>query len=113
MKYNNENEWKAIKYDYFVKVNQRFMQEKLSFYHPYTNEKLFIPKNTIFDKVGTIAKGNEIREVSKLIEEYGGSINDWNKRYADIKTDKRLYQIHYYELNKKQYKTKIKVVKEI
>ena len=74
MKYNNENEWKAIKHDYFVKINQRFMQEKLSFYHPYTNEKLFIPKNTIFDKVGTIAKGNEIREVSKLIEEYGGSI---------------------------------------
>lgn len=89
------------------------MQEKLSFYHPYTNEKLFIPQNTEFNKVWTIAKGSGIREVSKLIEEYGGSINDWNKRYADIKTDKRLYQIHYYELNKIQYDLKIKVVKEI
>lgn len=113
MKYNNENEWKAIKHDYFVKVNQRFMQEKLSFYHPYTNEKLFIPKNTIFDKVGKIATGNEIMDVKRLVNSYGGEKEDWLKRYADIITDKRKFQVHYYELNKIQYDLKIKVVKEI
>ena len=113
MKYNNVNEWKAIKNDYFAKINQRFMQEKLSFYHPYTNEKLFIPKNTIFDKVGTIATGNEIMDVKRLVNSYGGEKEDWLKRYADIITDKRKFQVHYYELNKIQYDMKIKVVKEI
>lgn len=113
MKYNNSNEWKAIKHDYFIKSNQRYMQEKLSFYHPYTKEKLFIPQYTEFNKVGIMAKGNEIRDINRLVNSYGGRKEEWIKKYADIITDKRKYQVHYYDLNKQQYDMKIKEVKEI
>ena len=78
-------------------------------------EKQFIPKNTQFDEVITIAGTDvktQIRNVDKLIKKYGGTINDWQKRAGKITSDKYTFDVHWYEKDGIQYETKLKYRKE-
>ena len=112
MKYNKPNEWKHLKKDYYTVNNNRFMQEKLDFINSLTDEKEFIPQNTVFNKVGVLFKGNEIDDIKRLQNLYGGKTEEWNKMYANIETDKyKLIQVHYYYKNNTQYEMKLKTMK--
>ena len=112
MKYNNPNEWKRLKKDYYVVNNNRFLQTKLNFTNPLTNKEEFIPQNTIFAKVGVLFKGNEIGDIKRLQNSYGGKAEEWTKVYSNIKTDKyELIQVHYYCKDNIQHEAKIKTMK--
>ena len=112
MKYNNASEWNKIKKEYYIQNNNRFLNSKLNYINPLTYEKEFIPKDTIFNKAGVLYKGNEINDINRLVNKYGGNPEDWSKVYANIKTDKYdLIQIHYYSKGNKQYDVKVKTMK--
>lgn len=49
----------------------------MNFIESFTGKKLFIPKKTVFDRVGTIEKRDEIYDIKRLIEMYGGEKKDW------------------------------------
>ena len=87
---------------------------------PYLHEQLeiningetkFIPNGAEFSTVKTIAgNGTEIpiRDVQRLIYTYGGNISDWKKQVGKIESEKYYFDIHWYELDGKQYEPKIK-----
>jgi hypothetical protein len=57
-----------------------------------------------------IAKGNNIREVGKLVNKFGGKAKDWVKKSTSvINVDGKDAEIHWYE-NKAVGKVKIKTV---
>lgn len=115
LKYNKDklDEWNILKRSYYEEKNNRYLQEKLDFIEQFTREKLFIPKKTVFDRVGTIADSDKIYDIKRLLEMYGGEKKDWKKQYADIITAKYKYQIHFYQKDGKQFDVKYKTRKEL
>lgn len=93
-------------------ISEEYLQEKLDFIDQYTSEKSFIPKGALFDNTKTIYSGDEIKVVKKLIKKYGGEAKDWNKRVGKIDSAKFTHDVHWYELNGKQYDVKFKFRKE-
>jgi len=73
-----------------------------------TNEKSFIPKNTIITDCKTIAEGRKIRIVERLSDKYGGRIKNWKKRVGKVESAKYIHDIHWYENKNKQYGAKVK-----
>lgn len=85
----------------------------MDFIDKYTNEKGFIPKNTIINKSKSLANGTEIRDLKRLLNNYGGNPDDWSKKFGMVKSAKYKYDIHWYEKHGKQYESKFKNRKEI
>lgn len=92
-----------------IKEKEISLQNQLSYI--YRGEKLFIPKDTIINNCKTIAgKGSfvKIRVVNALVNNYGGEISDWKKRVGKIESEKYVFDVHWYELDGKQYGMKLK-----
>lgn len=110
MKYNDSNEWKDLK-DRFK--NPDFLQEQLAY--QYNGEKLFIPSESVIRHETTIAGDGaetELRVAKRLSEQYGGRPQEWKKRVGQIQSNKYLFDVHWYELNGKQYDAKVKARKD-
>ncbi|NBI08071.1 phage minor capsid protein [Senegalia massiliensis] len=74
-------------------------------------KKRFIPTNTVFKNTKTIAGKNsnkELRDRFRLEKTYGGKAEDWDKKVGKIQSDKFIFDIHWYELEGKQYEVKLK-----
>ncbi len=112
IKYNeNNNEWKSL--ISFVK-SKNYLQNQLPYI--YNGEKLFIPNHTVFASTPKAIAGKgadtEIRVVDKLVKKYGGTAEQWSKKVVKIKSDKYIFDVHWYECNGIQYEMKLKHRKE-
>jgi len=75
-----------------------------------------VPRGTEIQRKRVIAgRGSRtaIRDVGYLVQDFGGDALQWAKVGGIIETDNFRYDVHWYELNGKQYKMKLKGVKEI
>jgi hypothetical protein len=75
------------------------------------NKNEFIPTNTVFKNSKTIAGKNsdkELRDRFRLEKIYGGKAEDWDKRVGKIEPDRFVFDMHWYELNGRQYEMKLK-----
>lgn len=73
-----------------------------------------IPKGATVYKVRRFAGDKTqtpIRDVSRLVQSYGGEPLQWEKKGGIIETNYRRYDVHWYELNGVHYEEKIKGVK--
>lgn len=107
MKYNDSEKWTELQQLY--KNNQKYLQNRLDY--DYKGEKNFIPSHTIMSTVWTIAgKGSktELRVEQKLVDEIGGQLGEWKKRVGKIESEKYIFDVHWYELDGKQYQMKLK-----
>lgn len=111
IKYNDSDQWETLKSNLRSK---NYLQEQLGYV--YNGEKQFIPKGTKFNsKPKTIAGADfsvKIRNIDRLISQYGGTENDWNKQAVSIKSDQYVFDVHWYEKDLIQYETKLKHRKE-
>lgn len=109
LKYNEADKWNELKYEYDIIRKGKYLQEQFSYV--YNGEKLFIPKNTVFETTKVIAGGNSktpLRIKNELAEKYGGKPEDWLKKVGKIESDKYVFDLHWYELNGEQYEIKLK-----
>ena len=94
------------------KLNKSYLQKHLDFIDPITREKAFIPEHAEITDCKTIAKGKEIRIVSRLINDHGGRVDNWEKRVGKIESQKYIHDVHWFENNNNQYVVKVKYRKE-
>lgn len=81
-----------------IPTSTRHLQNKLSY--EWKGEKNFIPQNTKFSKITTIAgKGSDeaIGDIKRLIRNYGGSADEWKKQAGKINSAKYVFDVHWYE----------------
>lgn len=110
LKYNDKGKWTALQRSY---RNRFSLQERLDYVM--NGEKLFIPQHTKLGSVRTIAGSGSkttLRVAEKLAEQYGGNASDWKKKVGKIESDKYVFDVHWYELNGKQYRAKVKERKD-
>lgn len=111
IKYNDRSKWEDLK---FQIITRNKLQCQL--YYIYKGEKMFVPTNTRFSSTPkTIAgKGSEtpIRDVKRLVAEYGGAEKEWAKKVAKVESESYVFDIHWYEKDGIQYETKLKQRKE-
>ena len=110
IKYNRPEKWTALQRSY---RNRFSLQERLDY--AMNGEKLFIPQYTKLESVRTIAGAGSktsLRVAEKLAEQYGGNASDWKKKVGKIESDKYVFDVHWYELNGKQYGAKVKERKD-
>lgn len=111
IKYNNTDEWKHLK---STANTKNYLQQQLAYV--YNGEKLFIPDKTVFSSTPKVIAGQgsdkPIRVINKLIETQGGNSEQWSKRVASIKSDKYVFDVHWYEKDSIQYEMKLKFRKE-
>nr|DAM07021.1 MAG TPA: minor capsid protein [Caudoviricetes sp.] len=55
---------------------------------------------------------DNIRVAKELSKKYGGDYWKWQKKTGTVESSYRLYEVHWYEYNGKQYRAKLKRVKE-
>lgn len=110
MKYNEGERWKKLQQTY---RNRFSLQEQLAY--EMNGEKLFIPNGTNMTNVRTIAGAGsktELRIEQKLVDSFGGNMGEWKKRVGKIESGKYVFDVHWYELNGKQYNAKVKARSE-
>ncbi len=110
LKYNDKEKWTALQRSY---RNRFSLQERLDYVM--NGEKLFIPQYTKLESVRTIAGAGSktlLRVAEKLAEQYGGNAGNWKKKVGKIESDKYVFDVHWYELNGKQYGVKVKERKD-
>lgn len=110
MKYTDVEKWEELKLAY---KEGNYLQKQLPYI--YNGKKEFVPNKTLLKNVKTIAglgSKDAIRDEPKLIEQYGGNVGEWRKRVGKVESSKYIFDIHWYELNGKQYETKLKHRKE-
>lgn len=110
MKYADGEGWEILKDRY---KNRDFLQEQLQYQHD--GQNLFIPSKSAIRHTTTIAGDGvetELRAASRLAEKYGGYPQEWKKQAGQIRSDKYMFDVHWYELNGKQYDMKVKMRKE-
>ena len=81
----------------------------------YNMDKGFIPKNTVVLFKRTISGAGttvQLRIRNKLAEKYGGLPVEWKKNVGVIKSDKYLFDIHWYAKGNQNVEFKIKAMKE-
>lgn len=74
-----------------------------------------IPAGATIKRTRTIAgynSGTAIRDVGRLVSQYGGEALKWAKKGGIIETDNYRYDVHWYELDGLHYEEKVKGVKE-
>lgn len=106
MKYNGGEKWKELQKLY---RGSSFLQERLDY--EIDGEKKFIPQHARLENVRTIAGAGSktaLRVSDKLAERYGGSAGEWKKRVGKIESGRYVFDIHWYELDGKQYGAKVK-----
>lgn len=114
MKYNDNKEYGLLKDLYKGTKSGRILQDRFD-YTDSTGKKLFIPQGTAFNNAGVMAGSGtdkELRVAPFLAEKYGGNKEEWQKKFAKIVSDKYIFDMHWYELNSKQYEMKIKLRKD-
>lgn len=108
-KYNDIKKWEEIKKKYRLNAKKTYLQNRFDYI--FNGETLFIPNKTIIKNVKIIA-GNgsdrELRVKNKLAEKYGGSADEWSKKVGKIESSKYVFDMHWYELDGKQYEMKLK-----
>ncbi|MGX7415968.1 minor capsid protein [Aerococcus christensenii] len=76
-------------------------------------EELFIPKGAEITNVKVIAgkgSGTELRVKHKLVNQYGGNPNDWQKAVGKIESAKYMFDMHWYRKNDtEQTEIKLKI----
>lgn len=112
IKYNeNNDEWKSL---ISLVKSKNYLQNQLQYIHD--GEKLFVPNHTSFASTPKSIAGKgadtEIRVVDRLVKNYGGTVEQWSKKAAKIKSDKYIFDVHWYECNGIQYEMKLKYRKE-
>lgn len=110
LKYNTPDVWEDFKARARTK---NYLQEQLAYV--WNGEKMFLPKNTHFDAVVTMAgygAKDPIHIVDRLIADYGGAVDDWRKRAGRITSNKYIFDVHWYEKDGIQYEPKLKNRKE-
>ncbi len=108
MKYNGSGEYEDLKLDYEKKRNS--LQERLD-YIWINGEKNFIPTGAVMTHTKTIAGAGSkkgLRVEKYLIEKFGGSQGEWEKRVGKIESEKYIFDVHWYECEYKQYNAKVK-----
>lgn len=112
IKYNGGSEWSELK---TLARSKNYLQNQLAYVLD-TGEKNFIPTCTKFNSSPKIIAGKgsdkEIRVVDKLVKKFGGSKDDWQKKVVNIKSDKYIFDVHWYEYDGIQYEMKLKYRKE-
>lgn len=111
IKYNNADRWDSLKKLY--RENHNFLQQRLDY--EWNGVKGFIPTKTVITSARTIAGAGSrrpLRVENALIERFGGTAGEWKKRVGKISSAKYDFDVHWYELNGKQYDTKLKNRKE-
>ena len=109
LKYNKTDEWKEIKRQYRYEKNP-YLQARLDCVMP-NGEKLFIPSySAITNRKAIAGNGTNImlKVEDRLIEKYGGATGQWKKCVGKIESEKHIFDVHWYELDRKQYDTKLK-----
>lgn len=109
LKYNDSKAWNELKAEYDIIRQGKYLQEQ--FAYVYGEEKLFIPNKTVFETTKVIAGGkskNVLRVKERLSEDYGGKPDDWLKKVGKIESDMYIFDMHWYELDGKQYGMKLK-----
>lgn len=91
-----------------IYTEKRFMQSRLDYINPITNFKEFIPSKTIINHSKAIYKGDEIRVVGRLCEEYGGKPDEWSKMVGRVDSELYYFDVHWYEKGNVQYEMKFK-----
>ncbi len=108
LKYNGDGaEYEKLKLDYKEKRNS--LQERLD-YIWVNGEKNFIPTGAVMTYTKTIAGAGskkELRDAPRLVKCYGGTENQWKKRVGRVDSEKYFFDVHWYELDKKQYEVKL------
>ena len=110
MKYNDDKRWNLVQNLY---RNRFALQERLDYV--VNGEKMFIPQYSKLSNVKTIAGAGSktvLRVAERLAEKHGGSSSEWKKKVGKIESDKYMFDIHWYELNGKQYEAKVKERRE-
>ena len=112
IKYNNSEQWDRLK---TLLTSKNYLQKQLAYVLD-TGEKNFIPTFTKFNSTPKVIAGlgsnTPIRVAEKLVKEYGGEADKWKKKVANIKSDKFVFDVHWYEYNGLQYEMKLKHRKE-
>ena len=102
--------FKINRYKEFNKKNETsFLQKKLDY--SVTGEDSFVPEGAKFETVKTIAGKDSdvpIRDIDRLVNNYGGKPDDWKKQLELIESDKYKFDIHWYECDSVQYDVKLK-----
>lgn len=109
LKYNDKEKWNEIKELYHAETKP-YLQKRLD-YVLQSGEKNFIPTGAVMTTARTIAgegSKTELRVEEKLIKTFGGQQGEWRKRVGKIESEKYIFDVHWYELNGKQYRTKLK-----
>ena len=108
IKYYDISGWKDLK---SMAKSKNYLQKQLAYVLD-TGEKNFIPTHTKFNSTPKVIAGygsdTPIRVVAKLVEKYGGEPDSWQKKVANIKSDKYIFDVHWYEYNGLQYEMKLK-----
>ncbi|MCC8161497.1 MAG: hypothetical protein LIO53_09395 [Oscillospiraceae bacterium] len=109
LKYYDSEAWTELKRLYRYE-NKPYLQQQLAYVMP-TGEKNFIPDKAVITTVKTIAGNGSktaLRVEGQLISEYVGSVGEWKKRAGKIESKQYIFDVHWYELNGVQYRTKLK-----
>lgn len=94
-------------------ANDILLTNSLNF--SYNMDRGFIPKNTVVLFKRTISGAGtavQLRIRNKLSEKYGGMPAEWKKNVGVIKSDKYLFDIHWYAKGNQNVEFKIKAMKE-
>lgn len=114
MKTAKSERWKQLEKEYRKYSNAISLQHPMEFV--YNNGKAFIPKDALITNVKTIAGAGVKRKidiVDVLIRNYGGSVEEWQKKVGKVESSKYIFDVHWYEKgDNTQYRTKIKYIKE-
>ena len=109
LKYNDVERWKEIKALYREETKP-YLQKRLD-YILQSGEKNFIPTGAVMTSARTIAgKGSktDLRVEDNLINAFGGQRDEWKTRVGKIESEKYIFDVHWYELDGKQYRVKLK-----
>lgn len=108
IKYYDANGWQDLK---SLAKSKNYLQSQLAYVLD-NGEKNFIPTHTKFNSTPKVIAGKgsdvEIRVADKLVAKYGGNKEEWQKKVANIKSDKYTFDVHWYEYNGLQYEMKLK-----
>lgn len=92
-----------------------YLQSQLPF--EFNGERNFIPKNAEINYVKAIAgrgTNKNLNQAKKLSDIFGDVSEDWTKKVGQIKSDRYLFDVHWYEdKTETQYRAKVKIVKEV
>lgn len=113
MKYNDVEKWENLKKLYRATNNGWILQKHLDY--EWNNEYGFLPTGTELTNIHVIAgQGSKeiLRASNWLVGLFGGYPGEWSKKVAKVTSEKYIFDVHWYERDKKQYEAKVKMRKD-